>query len=176
MSYTGKPLIVINDVDFFVVARNIVMLLLALSIPDQQEAAEAIMHCWYSALLRPADFRHIEELHPRIKAVYEKIKTQAAGSLHSELFTFEPCSLRVSLKKEHWQWLLVLVSRPRGLTVQMANRIRHQVTLAPHRIDYLHRFLLLQQPKHRICHQRFRQDGILLPFGYSRDDFTVPNP
>lgn len=51
LSYNGKPLIIINDMDFHVVARNVVMLLLALSISDHQEAAEAILHCWYSALL-----------------------------------------------------------------------------------------------------------------------------
>ena len=162
--------------DFHVVARNIVMLLLALSISDHQEAAEAILHCWYSALLRPADIQHIERLHPLIKNVCDGVSNRAAGSVHSELSRFGPSSLRVSLKKEDWGSLLGFFSRPGRLAVQVANQIRRHVTLAPHRTDYFHRFLLLQKPGHRICQQRFREDGILLPFGHSRDDFTVPNP
>lgn len=48
---------------------------------------------------------------------------------------------------------------------------------APHRVDFVHRQLVQQMlPGWRACTQKFRDDGILLPFGSPRTDFTVPNP
>jgi hypothetical protein len=31
-------------------------------------------------------------------------------------------------------------------------------------------------PESRSCHEKFREDGIMLPFGHLRESFTVPNP
>jgi hypothetical protein len=35
---------------------------------------------------------------------------------------------------------------------------------------------LLHTKWHRVCREHFRQDGILLPFQYSRNNYVVPNP
>lgn len=175
-SYVGKPFVVINDMDFDVVARNLIMLLLSLTIADEQEAIQTVLHVWYSAFIRPVDLQRIQALHPLIKDVCTKIASRGSGSLQAKTFTFGPSSLRVVLKKEHWKILLTFLCPPKGLTIEKARRGRLAVTMAPHRLDYLHRDLALQQPEHRICKERFREDGILLPFSQSRDDFTVPNP
>jgi hypothetical protein len=175
-SYVGKTVIVVNDLDFHVVARNVVILLLALKISDRQQAAEAIIHCWYSAFLRPADFKHIESLRPDIQEVCDTISGRASGSLQAKNFAFERGTLRIILKKEAWKMLLEFVSVSHALTSQQAFSLRCAVTLAPGQKDYRERALLFLQPGHRICKQRFREDGILLPFGHSRDDFTIPNP
>jgi len=152
------------------------MLLLALTISDHQQAAEAIIHCWYSAFLRPADSQHIESLRPYVQDVCNKISDRRPGSLQAETFMFKRGSLRVILKKEAWKMLLGFISGSRALTFQQARGIRHAVTLAPQRTDHHDHSLLLQQPAHRICKRRFREGGILLPFGHPRDDFTIPNP
>lgn len=66
---------------------------------------------------------------------------------------------------------------PQGLTASRAEQIRATVMKAPTRIDYVHRHLAQQMiPGWRACTQKFRDDGILCPFGGSRADFTVPNP
>lgn len=111
-----------------------------------------------------------------IEDVCNKIIGCKAGSLQAKTFTFGASSLRVILKKENWMALLELFCVPNGLTAQRANDVRVTVTKAPHRVDYRHRDLMFQQPEHRICKERIRADGILAPFSYSREDFTIPNP
>lgn len=174
--YLGKPSIVINDLDFVVVARDAIMLLLALTIKDQHRAAETILHCWYSALIRPIDLESLEALQPLIQDVCTKIVDREAGSLQAKTFTFNKCSIRLILVKEAWRTLLSYLSVPLGLSTQRANAVRLAVTKPLHRLNYLHRNFLTQQPEHRICKNRFREDGILMAFGRSREDFTVPNP
>jgi hypothetical protein len=175
-SYTGKPSIVVNDIDFDIVARNVLMLLLTLMIIDPVEAAETVVHFWYSALIRLIDFLRIQLLRPVIEGVCNKIADRRAGFLQSKTFTFGACSVRIVLTKEGWTALLAFLCVPAGLTTQRAHNIRIAVTMAPHRVDFRHRELMLQQPEHRICKERFREDGILVPFGYSRKEFTIPNP
>lgn len=169
-------MIVINDMDFDIVARHVVMLLLILSISDEQEAVETVLHVWYSAFIRPADYQRIQNLHSLIEDVCNKIAGRGAGSFQAKTFPFGSCSLRVILKKEHWTSLLTFLCVPKGLTTSKARTGRLAVTNAPSRVDYRHRGLALQKPEHCICRENFREDGILLPFSQSRDDFTMPNP
>jgi hypothetical protein len=175
-SYTRKPLIVVNDLDFDITARNLIMLLLTLTIADDREAAETVLHVWYSVFIRPTDYQRIQGLHPLINDVCDKIAGRDSDSLQAKTFTFGSCSLRVVLKEDHWKSLLTFLCVPHGLTASQARSGRLAVTNAPHRIDYRHRSLSLQQPEHRVWKERFWKDGILLPFSQSRDDFTIPNP
>lgn len=162
--------------DLGTVARNMIMLLLVLTIADDEEAAETILHFWYSALIRPIDLERIQSLRPLIEDVCNKISGRAAESLQAKTFTFGPSSLRIVLKKESWAALLTYFHVPTGLTTEQAYRVRMAVTSAPERVDFRHRQLVVQQLEHRICKERFREDGILLPFSYSREDFTIPDP
>lgn len=175
-SYIGKPSVVINDIDFDIVARNVVMLLLTLTTADDQAAAETVLHVWYSAFIRPIDFQRLESLRPLIEDVCHKIAGRGAGSLQAKTFTIGSCSLRVVLKKEQWTALLTYLGVPKGLTTKQAHSVRVAVTQAPHRVDFRHRELALQQPEHRVCKEKFREDAILVPFGHSREEFTTPNP
>lgn len=59
---------------------------------------------------------------------------------------------------------------PSGLTAHKAGEVRAAVTMAPARKDYLQRAFVLQQPRHRVCMKRFREDGQLLPLGHARED------
>ncbi|PFH56468.1 hypothetical protein XA68_16469 [Ophiocordyceps unilateralis] len=62
------------------------------------------------------------------------------------------------------------------MTPERAREARSAVTVNEDRKDWRDRIFCCQRPAHRLCLLRFRQDGILLPFGASRDDFTEPNP
>lgn len=169
-------MIVVNDIDFDIVARNVVLLLLTLNISNEQEAVETVLHVWYSSFIRPADYQRVQDLHSLIEDVCDKIAGRGSGSFQAKTFTFGPCSVRIILKKEHWTSLLTFLCVPKGLTTSQARSVRRAVTVAPHRVDYRHRGLALQKPEHRICSERFREDGVLLPFSHSRDEFTIPNP
>ncbi|ODM16214.1 hypothetical protein SI65_08213 [Aspergillus cristatus] len=49
-SYSHSLEITINDRDFEIVARNIILLLIALVVEKVDEAVDCIIHLWYSAL------------------------------------------------------------------------------------------------------------------------------
>lgn len=72
--------------------------------------------------------------------------------------------------------VLLYLEIPLDFTPEQARKNRALVTLAPRRRDYHCGKYSLQQPAHRVCGERFRHDGILLPFGHSREPFQIPNP
>jgi hypothetical protein len=79
--YDGRCTLVINDINFMVVARNAILLFVALSL-EPEEAVAIMIYVWYSALL--IDFM-IDTLYyvalGRIIEVYEKIKGKPSSSL-----------------------------------------------------------------------------------------------
>jgi hypothetical protein len=175
----------INDREFEVVARNAVILLLALTVqdtktaPDPSEDAENLIHLWYSAFLYPA---LITELHTRVKQLIDSVCNQIAQksskTLLGKTWTFTSGnSLRLVLRKEDWFALQTYLDVPTELTKEEAGAIRAAVTLAPERADYRDRWYFKEQtPSMRIAKRRFQEDGLLLPFGHPRVGFNIPNP
>ncbi|PKK48400.1 hypothetical protein CI102_8134 [Trichoderma harzianum] len=152
--YTKPIEVTINDNDLDVVARNAIILLIALVSDNADEAVDCIIHVWYSALIRKSDL----------------------DMLQQKTWRFEKGSLRLVLPKSFWDRLLAYVSIPEGLTADQASCIRTAVTLARSKRDYLDLHLIFQSPSRRVAKQRFRQDGLLLPFGAPRHEFQEPNP
>lgn len=166
-----------NDHDLDIVARNAIMLLIALVFDDTNEAIDCILHVWYSALIRKSDLDVLQQrVRPLIEDVCEKISNKASGSCLAKTWTFGKRSLRLVLEKSSWDALLQATDIPEGLTAERANQIRTAVVLAESRKDYRDRNLVLQTPSHRVAKNRFWTDGLLLPFGSRRDEFKEPNP
>ncbi len=174
--YTGHCQVVVNDRDQDIVFRNAILLLTALHFSPT--AATAIMlHLWYSALIPTKMLRALQEMIlPRIEDVCTKIQAKPANTFLSKKWTFGARSVRLVLKKEGWNRLRSYFDVPKGLSTAQAQAIRTSITLAPERKDYVDRALYSQPPTWRVCMMKFRQDGILLPFGWSRDEFDTPNP
>lgn len=168
---------VVNDLDFDIVARNVILLLVALVVEGQEEAVSCMLHVWYSASIRTS---HLDLLASRIRPLIEdvnaKIAGRAAGKVFGKTWRFEHRSLRLELTKDRWASLLWYFDVPQGLSLVRAQQVRTAVTLADERKDYREQSLISQLPAHRVCTNRFREDGILLPFGHSRDGFDIPNP
>lgn len=176
-SYNQSVEITMNDRDLDIVARNAIMLLVALVVDNIDEAIDCIIHIWYSALIRKSDLDILQQqIRPLIESVCEKIKSKAPSSLLGKTWTFGERSLRLVLEKSSWDSLLFFMDIPEGLTAERANQIRIALTLAESRKDYRDRHLIFQSPSHRIARNRFREDGLLLPFGSQRCDFREPNP
>lgn len=55
LEYKNTVQLVINDLDIDIVARNFVLLITAIRSHDEKEAAEHMIHLWYSALVRQTD-------------------------------------------------------------------------------------------------------------------------
>jgi len=167
----------INDIDLDVAARSFILLLVALSVEDDKEAIECMIHVWYSAFLRASDMAILRDrIRPMIEDVCRNIEKKSSTLFLGTTWTFAQHSCRIELTKESWGKVLLYLDNIQSLSIDRAHQIRSAVTLAPERIDYRDRHMLISTPTQRICKQRFREDGLLLPFGASRLGFDVPNP
>ncbi|KAJ5742608.1 uncharacterized protein N7511_011340 [Penicillium nucicola] len=176
----------INDRDFHVVARNAIILLFCLtaleitSIPPGGFAnAESLIHLWYSASLpKNITTQLVSRVKPFFTEVCGQITAEATGEIVERTWNFSrKKSLRLVLRKEEWYRLEALCEVPSDLTQQKALHIRTATTLAPERRDFRDRWYFKDTtPSVRLSKQKFREDGLLLPFGYDRADFSSPNP
>lgn len=158
-------------------ARNVILLLIALLVEAVDEAVDCMIHVWYSALIRQSDLDILQrQIRPAIEEVCRKIQGKPQDTKMRKTWTFGQHSLTLVLTKSSWNKLLAYTVIPDGLTAERANQIRTAVTLAESRKDYRDRNLLMQPPSRRVAKNRFREDGLLLPFGSPRDDFQIPNP
>ncbi|KAL7652452.1 hypothetical protein ACMYSQ_009737 [Aspergillus niger] len=113
---------------------------------------------------------------PLIEDFCRKVKDATPGSLIPNTWKFGQRSLRVILDKESWSRLLTYFDVPTGLTVERARSIRTANSLAELRIAFREYYMSCLPPSHRIAFHKFREDGLLLPFGHPRHEFRVPNP
>jgi len=175
-AYAGHCEVVVNDRDSDIVARNAILLLTALHF-NPTAATPITLHIWYSALITAQILHSLQDnILPLIQGVCKKIQTKQAKSLLSKTWTYGTRSLRLVLTKEQWDDLLLYFEVPGGLSVAHAQVVRASTTLAPERKDYVERALFTQPPAWRVCTMKFREDGMLLPFGSSRRGFDTPNP
>ena len=175
-TYAGHCEVVINDKDSDIVARNAILLLIALHF-SPKEATPMMLHIWYSALVPAQMLESLRDnILPLIQEVCNKIQAKPAQLFLSKTWTYGTRSLRLILTKEQWNHLLRYFEIPDGLSAAQAQAIRLSTTLAPERKDYLERALLSQPPAWRVCTMKFRKNGILLPFGSSRQEYDSPNP
>lgn len=175
-SYAGHCEVVINDMDFDIVARNSILLLTSLHF-GPSEATPIMLHLWYSAFIPEQIFRLLQdEILPLIQQVCEKIQGKPATSLQAKTWSYGERSLRLVLSKTMWDRLPSYLQIPDGLSKAQAQNIMTSITLAEERRDYVDRALYNMPPAWRVCFAKFRKDGILLPFGQSRKGFDIPNP
>ena len=173
--FTAPLNVVVNDFDFDIVARNAILLLLAFLVDDPVQAAECAVQIWYSALLPKACMDLLAgKVKPLIQDVCMKVWNKSEGPQLGKTWTFGRRSLRLVLTRERWLDLLSYFDVPEGLTAEEAQKVRASVMQA--RPDNLDRELISKPSHWRMATARFREDGILLPFGHSRAEHTLPNP
>ncbi|CAI6332930.1 unnamed protein product [Periconia digitata] len=174
--YAGQCTAVLNDADFAVVARNIMMLLSALHF-DPAASTPIILHLWYSALLPERMLTILQkEILPYIENVCAEIQDRSSRSFHVQTFKFVTSSVRLCLRKEQWVQLISFFKVPAGLDKDVVTTTRQKVTLDDKKIDELDLDMFRWPPDRRMGNWKFRSDGVLLPFGCSREEFDTPNP
>ncbi|RYP48585.1 hypothetical protein DL768_005540 [Monosporascus sp. mg162] len=136
----------LNDRDSDVVARNAIILLLMFTQKNPIQAAESVLHIWYSAFVT--------------KSVIGAIGGDA----------------RQLVQAAKWFSLLPHFELPTSLAYEKAKQTRLDITLAPERFDFRERRYFAQSPSRRTADMRFREEGIPLPFGSHREALTRPNP
>lgn len=175
-NHKGKCQITMNDKDFDIVARNAIMLLVALHY-EPEVAVPMIIHIWYSALLPSQMVQSLQaNILPLIEDVCGKIANKAHDSLQAKTFVMHGRTLRLVLKKSEWAHLVTYFQIPEGLTAAEAQVLRRDVTLAPFRVDYCERAMLQFPPAVRQGDQHYRDTGILSPYGCCLIEFDSPNP
>ncbi|KAF2768772.1 hypothetical protein EJ03DRAFT_343808 [Teratosphaeria nubilosa] len=172
-----KPLsITMNDRETTVVARNVILLLLCMTVSDTFEAVDCMLHLWYSATVKQA---HLDILHTRVRGllqdICDKIRSKKAGAVLGKTWHFGERTVRLVLTKEQWLSVLAHCDVPDGLSAHKAREIRCAITMAPSRRDFRERHFFAMPPQHRLSSYRFREDGNLIQFGQSTEPFDVPN-
>lgn len=169
--------IVLNDRDSEIVIRNAILLLISLTTEETKDAVDCMIHILYSAFIQE---NHLNILQGKLRAlvadVVHKIVKKPLKSLQAKSWSFGSRTLRLVLTKEVWCNLLERLDVPVNLTAQKAHQVRTAITLAPSRRDYRERRYMCLLPAHRLSQERYRTDGLLLPFGASRAQFNIPNP
>ncbi|KAL4811860.1 hypothetical protein BDW67DRAFT_179221 [Aspergillus spinulosporus] len=147
------------------------------SIDDIDVAVDCFIHLWYSALIRESDMSILQQqVRPLIDDICRKTAAKPPGTILGKTWTFGQRSLRVVLARSEWNQLLRLLDVPPGLDTQQALTIRADVTLAESRKDYRDGYMYCLPPAHRVPFHKFREDGLVVPFGFPRGEFQVPNP
>ncbi|KAM0080378.1 hypothetical protein ACKRZS_007473 [Fusarium odoratissimum] len=96
-----------NDHEFDVVTRNVIILLLALTADDRDETVDCILHIWYSSFIRKSHVDILKQpIQPLIQSVCDKVKDKPARRILGKTWTFEKRSVRLVLEKEAWDKLL----------------------------------------------------------------------
>ena len=169
--------ITLNDHDLDIVARNAIILILLVAVEDTAAAVDSVLHIWYSAQITKAHMNLLDTtVRPLVQEMCEKIIGKPKGQLLANTWSWGSRMIRIVLSKEAWKATLSYLSLPVALSSQGAHDLRLAITLAPERKDRLERYLYTMSPTQRVCLLRFRKDGILFPFSYSRSEHTVPNP
>ncbi|KAF9239784.1 hypothetical protein BU15DRAFT_46298 [Melanogaster broomeanus] len=165
--YTGQLNILLNDIAPPLVSRNIILLLILGTIPDEAIAVDMALHFWYSVFI-PMEYRI------RILAMVSSLLKNGnpgqpiitpLGS-HSTLACFVP---------EEVHQLLICNVGP-TLSTDQAQAEYQRVRTAPSRLDYRDRMYMGLKPSHRLAFLEYRRFGVVLPFGALNAHFNVPNP
>ena len=174
MTYPATCTSVINDKDDIVLARNVILLLISLKVAHE-DAVDLMLHLWYSARLTNRMENLLEtKIQPLIAYVVEKIATKSDNVIHAKTWTVNKSSIAVRLYKHQWGLILKLLTSKPPTAITEANRTF--VTLNESRKDHRQRHYYNMTPPMRLCAQKLRATGILLPFSNYAGEFVATNP
>lgn len=161
--FSGRLDILINDITTPIACRNLLLLIILGTIPDQTIAADIALHFWYSAFI-PVEYRF--QLVMALTTFMDQRETARLGARSS---------LRWFFPDDGTKYLLSYCT-PEALSVDEAQLEYNRVRNAPSRRDYVDRLYAKLKPSHRVAFQEFRRFGIVLPFGAPNAHFNTPNP
>ncbi|KAA1477215.1 hypothetical protein DENSPDRAFT_844415 [Dentipellis sp. KUC8613] len=164
--YSGHLTILLNDIEPYIVVRNLAILLILGQVSDEKMAAEVALHFWYS-LFVPA------EHHGAYLSVITPYLAQYDPDKPSAVELGPNSTLSAAIPVETMQLLHVLMSSDHD--IQDASAENHRVRFAPSRVDRHHRQYCQLQPSNRLAVHEFRRFGLVLPFGARNDLFNSPN-
>ena len=165
---------VLNDRDDVIVCRNIILLLIAMLMPPTV-ASDIMLHIWYSARLKPHMLHSIDKhVTPLVVDVISRIKRKSKRVILSKTWTFGSRVLSARLYKDQWNFSLAMISTHHDFEETEENR--RYIMLNKASLDIRESLYCSLPPLRRLCADRMRESGVLLPFDSLLDPFSVPNP
>ncbi|KAG8628190.1 hypothetical protein KVT40_004063 [Elsinoe batatas] len=171
-SFKGALTLAINDRELDIMFRNVISMLLLVS--DHPLSIDTLVHIWYSARLCPD---HVALLDSVVKPLFHDVVNKTNGAhedrLLSKTIRIDTGYLRIILTRGQWCYMHKRLSTP--MDSGQAHASRHRILSA--RKDHLHRIYtaITTDCHRRLAMEKFRERGILLPYGSSDKDFTIPN-
>ncbi|KAH0826539.1 hypothetical protein J3R83DRAFT_4892 [Lanmaoa asiatica] len=165
--YSGQLNILLNDLNPYVVSRNITLLLILGTIPDEIIAADTALHFWYSVFM-PMEYRL------RIQSMVSTL-LKNDSSADPMVAPLGPHSTMTCLVSSDVRRLLMENVGPVMSPDQAQNEYK-RVRKAPSRADFRDRMYMGLKPSHRLAFLEYRRFGIILPFGALNAHCNVPNP
>ena len=162
--------------DFDILTRNISMILVALQYPPEV-ARDIILHIWYSAFITPDMLSKVQDAVLFVVNNIQKLMQDQRNDQETvSHFTYGTRKIDFFMEYGRWKALAACIKGYHGLNFMGATKAR-QTVLGDESVKDPFEFRLHVQPgAWRVATMKFRNDGMLLPFGASRDGFTVPNP
>ena len=159
--------ILLNDFDPHTVSRNITLLLILGTIPDEAIAADIALHFWYSVFI-PAEY------HLRILSVLMTLlkKGNPDGSVVAPLgpHSVLTCLVTPDVKR------VLAENAGHEMSPDRAQVEYERVKRAPSRADFWDRMYMLMRPSHRRAFLEHHRFGIILPFGALNAHCNMANP
>jgi hypothetical protein len=159
-----------------VVIRNLFTLLIAYKAIDEQKAAMAMVHLNYSFALPPNVWGDITRaILPSLEDFYQSVKHKKPDMKVSNSWKFGKQTIRATMARKHWKRAIEILRPKVPMSFDQAAASRKAVVLSVD--NKVHRQLKLwNMPSiFRISDIRFRETGILLPFGHPVSEYTQPN-
>jgi hypothetical protein len=165
-----------NDMAIEVVARNIILLLVAMEF-EPEETVPVMIHSWYSVLMPKSLVEKIAKvLWPLIHCALDKDSNDPEPSIVHKAARNEKVEMHLKLKRKEWKVLSAFIHVPDELTRQHAEEIRRSAVKDPLRVDHADiRYYSVRPSVHEAITQ-YREDGLLLPYGGPRGAFDSSNP
>jgi len=164
--YSGHLNILVNDFNPVIFCRNVLLLLILGSLPDETMAADIALHFWYSVFM-PSEYH--SQLSMVLISFLQQMRDNASRiplGPRSTLSTFLPKEFLTTYFSH-----FISSAGSMGDTQDEYDRVRS----APSRHNYWDRKYASLKPSHRVAFQQYRRFGIVLPFGAMNAHFNSPN-
>ncbi|KIY66936.1 hypothetical protein CYLTODRAFT_444342 [Cylindrobasidium torrendii FP15055 ss-10] len=167
--YSGELSIVLNDFNPFIMARNLIILLILTTIEtlDTETACEHALHLWYS-IFQPQSYINDVAYH-----ITRQI-TKLIPNPDVPLKLTATSTLQCHFDRETWGVLGKNIVNS-DLQPTDASNAFNAVMNTPERVDYAHRYYAKLKPSHRLAAARWRAHGLVLPFGEVNAHHNIPN-
>lgn len=167
---------VVNDFEEDVVIRSVLLLLIA-TLDDCHDPVDTMLHIWYSGRITS---KHIETIRTQISPMcvqYSRTPSdfQDKYALYELNITLPRGSITIALPMRLWKKINVLIHKTHHSADTEINRKAVMLARRDHFDRCLFLYHLNKSLSQRSSRVKFRETGVLLPFGASHAAFTVTN-